>query len=76
MRVTLGIERAKADDGSAFQPSEVLHQARATGGACLGLGGATGVLRTGALGPDPPRTDPMMRGLALAGPLVLAVGRA
>jgi cytosine/adenosine deaminase-related metal-dependent hydrolase len=49
MRVTLGIERAKADDGSAFQPAEVLHQATAAGAAYLGLGGATGVLRKGAL---------------------------
>jgi 5-methylthioadenosine/S-adenosylhomocysteine deaminase len=49
MRVTLGIERAKADDGSVFQPSEVLHQATAAGAAYLGLGDATGVLRKGAL---------------------------
>ncbi|MBV9423295.1 MAG: amidohydrolase family protein, partial [Solirubrobacterales bacterium] len=49
MRVTLGIERAKADDGSAFQPAEVLHQATAAGAAYLGLGQATGVLRKGAL---------------------------
>jgi 5-methylthioadenosine/S-adenosylhomocysteine deaminase len=49
MRVTLGIERAKADDGSAFQPSEVLHQATAAGAAYLGLGGTLGVLRKGAL---------------------------
>jgi 5-methylthioadenosine/S-adenosylhomocysteine deaminase len=49
MRVTLGIERAKADDGSAFQPSEVLHQATAAGAAYLGLGETTGVLRKGAL---------------------------
>ncbi|MFL5862758.1 MAG: amidohydrolase family protein [Solirubrobacteraceae bacterium] len=49
MRVTLGIERAKADDGSAFQPAEVLHQATAAGAAYLGLGEETGVLRKGAL---------------------------
>jgi cytosine/adenosine deaminase-related metal-dependent hydrolase len=49
MRVTLGIERAKADDGSAFQPSEVLHQATGAGAAYLGLGEMTGVLRKGAL---------------------------
>jgi cytosine/adenosine deaminase-related metal-dependent hydrolase len=49
MRVTLGIERAKADDGSAFQPSEVLHQATAAGAAYLGLGEMAGVLRKGAL---------------------------
>lgn len=49
MRVTLGIERAKADDGSAFQPVEVLHQATAAGAAYLGLGEMTGVLRKGAL---------------------------
>ncbi len=49
MRVTLGIERAKADDGSVFQPAEVLHQATAAGAAYLGLGDAAGVLRQGAL---------------------------
>jgi cytosine/adenosine deaminase-related metal-dependent hydrolase len=49
MRVTLGIERAKADDGSAFQPSEVLHQATGAGAAYLGFGETTGVLRKGAL---------------------------
>lgn len=49
MRVTLGIERAKADDGSAFQPSEVLHQATSAGAAYLGLGEMTGVLRKDAL---------------------------
>ena len=49
MRVTLGIERAKADDGSAFQPAEVLHQASAAGAAYLGLGEMAGVLRKGAL---------------------------
>jgi cytosine/adenosine deaminase-related metal-dependent hydrolase len=49
MRITLGIERAKAGDGSAFQPSEVLHQATAAGAAYLGLGGTMGVLRKGAL---------------------------
>jgi 5-methylthioadenosine/S-adenosylhomocysteine deaminase len=49
MRVTLGIERAKADDGSAFQPAEVLHQATAAGAAYLGLTGLTGILRRGAL---------------------------
>jgi 5-methylthioadenosine/S-adenosylhomocysteine deaminase len=50
MRVTLGIERAKADDGSVFQPAEVLHQATAAGAAYLGLGDTAGVLRKGALG--------------------------
>jgi 5-methylthioadenosine/S-adenosylhomocysteine deaminase len=49
MRVTLGIERAKADDGSAFQPAEVLHQATAAGAAYLRLGEAAGALREGAL---------------------------
>ena len=49
MRVTMGIERARADDGSAYQPSEVLHQATAAGAAYLGLRGQAGVLRKGAL---------------------------
>jgi cytosine/adenosine deaminase-related metal-dependent hydrolase len=48
MRVTMGIERARADDGSAYQPSEVLRQATAAGAAYLGLEDATGVLRKGA----------------------------
>jgi 5-methylthioadenosine/S-adenosylhomocysteine deaminase len=49
MRVTMGIERARADDGAAYQPSEVLHQATSAGAAYLGLEQQTGVLRTGAL---------------------------
>jgi 5-methylthioadenosine/S-adenosylhomocysteine deaminase len=49
MRITMGIERAKADDGSAFQPSEVLHQSTTAGAAYLGLDGRAGVLRKGAL---------------------------
>jgi cytosine/adenosine deaminase-related metal-dependent hydrolase len=49
MRVTMGIERARADDGAAYQPSEVLRQATSAGAAYLGLGDETGVLRKGAL---------------------------
>jgi 5-methylthioadenosine/S-adenosylhomocysteine deaminase len=49
MRITMGIERAKADDGSAYQPIEVLGQATAGGARYLGLGDDLGVLRKGAL---------------------------
>jgi 5-methylthioadenosine/S-adenosylhomocysteine deaminase len=49
MRITLGIERAKADDGAAFQPVEVLHQATTAGARYLGMGDRLGVLREGAL---------------------------
>jgi 5-methylthioadenosine/S-adenosylhomocysteine deaminase len=49
MRVTMGIERARADDGAAYQPSEVLRQATGGGAAHLGLTDTAGVLRKGAL---------------------------
>jgi cytosine/adenosine deaminase-related metal-dependent hydrolase len=49
MRVTMGIERARADDGAAYQPSEVLHQATGGGAAHLGLADTAGVLRKGAV---------------------------
>lgn len=47
MRITMGIERAKADDGSVYQPREALAQATTTGAEVLGLGGVTGALRPG-----------------------------
>ncbi len=47
MRVTMGIERARAEDGAAYQPSEVLRQATAAGAAYFGLAGKAGVLREG-----------------------------
>lgn len=49
MRVTMGIERARADDGAAYQPSQVLHQATRAGAGLLRLGDKAGVLRKGAL---------------------------
>src|SRR3954466_14038717 len=49
MRITMGIERAKADDGSAYQPIEVLGQGTAAGARYLGLHNGLGVLRKGAL---------------------------
>jgi 5-methylthioadenosine/S-adenosylhomocysteine deaminase len=49
MRITMGIERAKADDGAAYQPIEVLGQATAAGARYLGLHNDLGVLRKGAL---------------------------
>jgi cytosine/adenosine deaminase-related metal-dependent hydrolase len=47
MRITMGIERAKADDGSIYQPIEVLRQGTSTAASTLGLGGVTGALRRG-----------------------------
>ncbi len=47
MRITMGIERAKADDGSVYQPIEVLRQGTSTAASTLGLGGVTGALRHG-----------------------------
>jgi cytosine/adenosine deaminase-related metal-dependent hydrolase len=47
MRITMGIERARADDGSAYQPMEVLRQGTTTAAATLGLGSVTGALRKG-----------------------------
>lgn len=47
MRITMGIERAKADDGSVYQPIEVLRQGTTTAAATLGLGDVTGALRKG-----------------------------
>jgi cytosine/adenosine deaminase-related metal-dependent hydrolase len=47
MRITMGIERAKADDGSVYQPREALAQATTTAAHVLGLGGVTGALRPG-----------------------------
>ena len=47
MRITMGIERAKADDGSVYQPREALAQATTTGARVLGLGDVTGALRPG-----------------------------
>ena len=47
MRITMGIERAKADDGSVYQPREALAQATTAGAAALGLGAVTGALRPG-----------------------------
>ena len=47
MRITMGIERAKADDGAAYQPMEVLRQGTSTAASTLGLGQVTGALRKG-----------------------------
>jgi 5-methylthioadenosine/S-adenosylhomocysteine deaminase len=47
MRITMGIERAKADDGSVYQPREALAQATTQAAATLGLGDLTGALRPG-----------------------------
>jgi 5-methylthioadenosine/S-adenosylhomocysteine deaminase len=47
MRITMGIERAKADDGSVYQPREALAQATSHAAATLGLGDVTGALRAG-----------------------------
>lgn len=47
MRITMGIERAKADDGSVYQPREALAQATTQAAATLGLGDVTGALRAG-----------------------------
>lgn len=47
MRITMGIERAKADDGGAYQPMEVLRQGTCTAASTLGLGDVTGALRKG-----------------------------
>jgi cytosine/adenosine deaminase-related metal-dependent hydrolase len=47
MRITMGIERAKADDGAAYQPMEVLRQGTSTAARTLGLGDVTGALRKG-----------------------------
>jgi 5-methylthioadenosine/S-adenosylhomocysteine deaminase len=47
MRITMGIERAKADDGSVYQPREALAQATTKAAAALGLGDVTGALRPG-----------------------------
>jgi 5-methylthioadenosine/S-adenosylhomocysteine deaminase len=47
MRITMGIERAKADDGAAYQPMEVLRQGTTTAAKTLGLGDVTGALRKG-----------------------------
>ncbi len=45
MRITMGIERAKADDGAAYQPMEVLRQGTCTAASTLGLAEVTGALR-------------------------------
>jgi cytosine/adenosine deaminase-related metal-dependent hydrolase len=47
MRITMGIERAKADDGSVYQPRQALAQATTKAAAALGLGDVTGALRPG-----------------------------
>jgi 5-methylthioadenosine/S-adenosylhomocysteine deaminase len=47
MRITMGIERAKADDGSVYQPREALAQATTAAAHVLGLGDVTGALRPG-----------------------------
>jgi 5-methylthioadenosine/S-adenosylhomocysteine deaminase len=47
MRITMGIERAKAADGSVYQPREALAQATTKAAAALGLGDVTGALRPG-----------------------------
>jgi cytosine/adenosine deaminase-related metal-dependent hydrolase len=49
MRVTMGIERARAGDGSVFAPGEVIHQATTAGARYLGLGETAGTLCKGAL---------------------------
>ena len=47
MRVTMGIERARAGDGSVYHPRQALAQATTDGAASLGLGEVTGRLRKG-----------------------------
>jgi cytosine/adenosine deaminase-related metal-dependent hydrolase len=47
MRVTMGIERARAGDGSVYQPMQALGQATSEAAATLGLGEVTGRLRKG-----------------------------
>jgi 5-methylthioadenosine/S-adenosylhomocysteine deaminase len=37
MRITMGIERARADDGKVYQPQQVLRQATSEAAAILGL---------------------------------------
>lgn len=48
MRVTLGIERARYDDGRVYRASDVLHQATLGGARAMGLSDITGSLRPGA----------------------------
>lgn len=48
MRVTMGIERARYDDGRVYRTGDVLHQATLAGARALGLGQITGSLRPGA----------------------------
>jgi 5-methylthioadenosine/S-adenosylhomocysteine deaminase len=47
MRITMGIERARASDGKVYQPSQVLRQATVDGAAVLGRGEEAGALRKG-----------------------------
>jgi cytosine/adenosine deaminase-related metal-dependent hydrolase len=47
MRVTMGIERARAGDGKVYQPMQALGQATWEAAATIGLGGVTGRLRKG-----------------------------
>lgn len=48
MRVTLGVERARYDDGRVYPAHDVLYQATLGGARALGLGDVTGSLRPGA----------------------------
>lgn len=47
MRVTMGIERARAGDGKVYQPMQALGQATWEAAATMGLGEVTGRLRKG-----------------------------
>lgn len=48
MRVTMGLERARYDDGRVYRTDQVLHQATRGGAQALGLGQITGSLRPGS----------------------------
>ena len=47
MRVTMGIERARAGDGKVYQPMQALGQATWEAASTMGLGEVTGRLRKG-----------------------------
>ena len=47
MRITMGIERARAGDGKVYQPMQALAQATSEAAATIGLGEVTGRLRKG-----------------------------